>query len=155
MPQPRPVKLSGSGHGDGAGRQESPPGADCLAPLATYAAETGFLLRREPDTVRAPDAAFVSGVRVEAAGTSAGYFPGAPDLAVEVISPSDTPSEVDRKVADWIGSGCRVVVVLDPGRRMATIHRPGAPVETLAAGDHLALPDLLPGWSVHLDDLYR
>lgn len=122
---------------------------------ATYAAETGFLLRCEPDTVRAPDASFVAAARVEAAGASAGYFPGAPDLAVEVVSPRDAHSAVDEKVTDWIGSGCRAVVVLDPNRRTATIHRPGAPVETLTAGDHLALPDLLPGWSVPLAELYR
>ena len=65
-----------------------------------YAAETGFKLRSNPDTVRAPDIAFVRRERLEVLGETESYWPGAPDLAVEVNSPSDTVREVERKVIE-------------------------------------------------------
>ncbi|MGH9385743.1 MAG: Uma2 family endonuclease [Vicinamibacterales bacterium] len=120
-----------------------------------YGAETGFILRRSPDTVRAPDAAFVTAARLAAMSLSPhGYFPGAPDLAVEVTSPSDTRGEVDEQVAAWLEAGCRVVVVLEPERKVATVYRPGD-VRSLGISDHLSLPDLLPGWSAPLEELFR
>ena len=121
----------------------------------TYAAETGFVLRRAPDTVRAPDASFVSADRLGALAPSAeGYLEGAPDLAVEVLSPSDQPRDVRRKVADWLSAGCRAVVVLDPRRGSALVYRSDRPVQTLAAGAELSVPDVVPGWSVRVSDLF-
>ncbi len=123
---------------------------------ATYAAETGFILRRSPDTVRAPDASFVTNARLQTAELSArGYFPGAPDLAVEVLSPDDSHSEVEEKTADWLASGCQVVVLLDPRRQVAIVRRADTAAETLSAGDQLAVPDLLPGWSMTVGELFR
>ena len=122
----------------------------------TYAAETGFLLRREPDTVRAPDAAFVSHERLEAMTLQPeGYFPGPPDLAVEVLSPSDTDRDVTAKIADWLDCGCRAVLVLDPAERAARLHRPGRALGDFTSRDIVTLPDLLPGWSLDLADLFR
>ena len=121
----------------------------------TYAAETGFLLSRAPDTVRAPDASFVTAARLASMTLSAaGYFSGAPDLAIEVISPSDTYSEVEEKVAAWLESGAQVVVTLDPRRKTGKIYRPGSQVVSLTSADHLSVPDLLPGWSVALNELF-
>lgn len=121
-----------------------------------YGAETGFMLRRSPDTVRAPDAAFVTAARLSATALSPhGYFPGAPDLAVEVTSPSDTKSELDEKIAAWLDAECRVVVVLDPVRKTASVYRAGHDVRSLTVTDELSLPDLLPGWSVPLEELFR
>jgi Uma2 family endonuclease len=120
----------------------------------TYGAKTGFLLSRNPDTVRAPDASFVSAARlaqIELPPT--GYFPGAPDLAVEVTSPSDSYGEVEEKVAAWLHAGC-VVVVLDPQRRAGRVYRGDRDMQTLAVADALELPDLLPGWSVRLSDIF-
>jgi len=68
-----------------------------------YAAETGFKLTSNPDTVLAPDISFVSQQRVEEVGETEGYWPGAPDLAVEVLSPSDNAAEVETKVLRWLG----------------------------------------------------
>jgi Uma2 family endonuclease len=122
---------------------------------AVYAAETGFLLRHTPDTVRAPDAAFVSRDRLASmALLPAGYFPGAPDLAVEVLSPSDSVGEIRGKVADWLACGCAIVLVIDPDRRVAEVHRPGQ-VESFAAPAVVTLDLVLPGWSVDLSDLFR
>ena len=121
-----------------------------------YGAETGFLLRRAPDTVRAPDAAFVTAARLASTALSPnGYFPGAPDLAVEVVSPSDRDGDVTAKVNEWIDAGCRVVVVLDPLRRTARVYRPGSDVQSVYAPDRLTLPDLLPDWSLPLADIFR
>jgi Uma2 family endonuclease len=96
-----------------------------------YAAETGFKLASDPDTVRAPDAAFVSRERVETAEHLMGYWPGAPDLAVEVVSPGDTHTQVVEKALAWLGEGSRMVLVVDPGQHTDTHPlpeiRPGAP----------------------------
>src|SRR5918999_1116101 len=75
------------------------------------AAETGFKLASDPDVVRAPDVAFIRRERVEEVGNVEGYWPGAPDLAVEVVSPSDTYTDVQEKVFDWLEAGARMIIV--------------------------------------------
>ncbi len=119
-----------------------------------YAAETGFLLARDPDLVRAPDAAFVSKERAEAAGTVLGYWPGAPDLAVEVVSPNDRPAEVEEKVATWLAYGTRMVVVVYPGERRVRIHRPERPPHDLGETDAIDGEDVVPGWRLPLAELF-
>ena len=119
-----------------------------------FAAETGFLLARDPDTVRAPDVAFVSRERIAAAGNVTGYWPGAPDLAVELISPNDLYTEVDEKVATWLAHGARMVLVLNPRRRAVAVHRPGADVRHLTDDDTLAGEDVVPGWTVPVRELF-
>jgi Uma2 family endonuclease len=99
--------------------------------LGRAVVETGFLLSRNPDTVRAPDAAFVSRERLERTGSTPGYWPGAPDLAVEVVSPHDTYSEVAGKALRWLEAGCRLVLVADPSSRRVTLYRPGREATTL------------------------
>ncbi len=89
---------------------------------AVYAAETGFLLASDPDTVRAPDVAFVRRERVAEVGETGGYLPGAPDLAVEVISPGDTYTGVEGKVTEWLQAGARMVIVVDPPNRAVKVH---------------------------------
>jgi Uma2 family endonuclease len=90
------------------------------------AAETGFLLARSPDTVRAPDVAFVAQARLPR-GRAVGFFEGAPDLAIEVLSPSETRDEAARarataKISDWLAAGCLEVWSVDPGARTMTVH---------------------------------
>src|SRR5213078_1972868 len=87
-----------------------------------YAAETGFKLASNPDTVRAPDIAFVTRERLPPPATT-GYPALAPDLAVEVLSPGDRPGEVLARVADWLSAGTRLVWVVDPERRLARDYR--------------------------------
>lgn len=121
-----------------------------------FAAETGFILQRNPDTVRAPDVAFVGRERLRATTIAEeGFFPGPPDLAVEVVSPGDSYLEVEAKVGAWLDAGTRVVVVLDPQRSVAAVHRSTARTETLGVGNVLALSDLVPGWTLSLEDLFR
>ncbi len=117
-----------------------------------FAAETGFVLARDPDTVRAPDAAFVSRDREPAREE---FVPFAPDLAVEVVSPDDRPRKVQEKVKDWLAAGARRVWVLYP--RTATVHVHSSPtdVRILRHGDVLADEELLPGFAVLLAELFR
>jgi len=119
-----------------------------------FAAETGFHLRSDPDTVRAPDAAFVTRERIEAIGIPAGYWPGAPDLAVEVVSPSDRGPQVEAKALDWLAAGSRAVVVLDPSDRVATVYRPDAAAEIVAGSRTLDLDHVVPGFAVPVADLF-
>lgn len=109
-------------------------------------AETGFRLSSNPDTVRAPDVAFVAKARLEGIGLTEKYFPGAPDLAVEVLSPGDTYSEVQDKVFDWLGAGTRMVVVVDPRTRRVMVHRSLTDSQVLAEQDYLDGGDVVPGW---------
>ena len=111
-----------------------------------FAAETGYWIERDPDTVRAPDVAFVSRARFEAVGDTAAFWPGPPDLAVEVLSPEDRPGAVREKVADWLRAGCEMVLVVDPERRSVVVYGPArAPVRLGSAavidGEHV-----VPGW---------
>ena len=117
-------------------------------------AETGFLLASDPDIVRVPDVAFVRREREEAVGIVDGFFPGPPDLAIEVISPSDRYTEVAEKVEDWLNAGTRMVVVVDPRRRVAIVHLPGREPVTLHEHETLDGGDVVPGWSMPVADIF-
>jgi Uma2 family endonuclease len=121
----------------------------------SYGAETGFVLTRDPDTVRAPDAAFVSAARLRATARRGPYFEGAPDLAVEVISPSNSGTALAGKVRDYLAAGAQAVWVVDPSRRTLTVHRPGLFPETLASSDVLDGGFLLPGLRLLVRDLFE
>jgi Uma2 family endonuclease len=110
------------------------------------AAETGFKLSSDPDTVRAPDAAFVAGERLPALETT-GYAALAPDLVVEVLSPGDRPGEVLAKVADWLSAGTRLVWVVDPERRLARVYRQDGSETIVNADQPLDGEDVVPGFS--------
>ena len=118
-----------------------------------FAAETGFKLASNPDTVRAPDVAFVSRERIERIGIPDGYWPGAPDLVIEVVSPGDTFTEVEEKVIEWLAAGCRMVIVLDPRKRTASVYR-GPAARLLSANEMLSGEDVVPGWVVAVKDLF-
>jgi len=120
-----------------------------------FAGEIGFQLRCDPDTVRAPDAGFVAKARIESAGgIPAGYWPGPPDLAIEVVSPKDRRSQLEGKALDWLAAGTRAVVVLDPPLRTATVYRARDDIRVLTDGERLDLGDVVPGWSARVDDLF-
>jgi Uma2 family endonuclease len=119
-----------------------------------FGAETGFVLESDPDTVRAPDASFVSRERVEATGIPAGYWPGPPDVAFEVTSPRDRRGEVESKTRSWLDAGTSAVVIIDPTKRLVTIHRPDSGVETLSGAQRLHLGDALPGFAPSVDELF-
>jgi Uma2 family endonuclease len=116
-------------------------------------AESGFCIARNPDTVRAPDVAFLRSDRVPAARQS-GFFEGAPDLAVEVRSPSDRASHTLAKVRDWLEAGCRAVWVVDPETRTVTVHRGENRVVTWKVSDWLNGQDVVPGFRLPVAELF-
>jgi|SRR5882724_2859825 len=117
--------------------------------------ETGFLLSERPDSVRAPDAAFLSEARLRSTSfAEEKYFPGAPDLAVEVLSPSDTDSEVQAKISAWLQAGTQLVLVADPKQRRVIAHRPGANPEVFGPGSSVDASPAVPGWHLVVDDIF-
>jgi Uma2 family endonuclease len=116
-------------------------------------AETGFQIAHDPDTVRAPDVAFVRAQRVPAEPVQ-GYFPGPPDLAVEVLSPDDRAGEVLAKVRDWLQAGCRRVWVVDPRTRTVSVYRSQSEVVVLSQSDTLSEEDLLPGFRLPVAEIF-
>jgi Uma2 family endonuclease len=108
------------------------------------AAETGFTVARNPDTVRAPDVAFVRRERIPS--ETRGFPELAPDLAVEVLSPDDRAGETLAKVADWLEAGTRLVWVIDPERRLARIYRYDGTESVFNEADELDGEDVLPGF---------
>ena len=119
-----------------------------------YAAETGFKLASNPDTVRAPDVAFVRRERVESVGDSEGFWPGAPDLAVEVVSPGDRYTDVEEKVFDWLDAGARLVIVANPRKRLVTVYRSLTDVVVLTEADVLDGGDVVPGFAMSVKDIF-
>jgi len=114
-----------------------------------FAAETGFTLARDPDTVRAPDIAFVRRDRLPER-VPQGFAELAPDLVVEVLSPDDRPGEVLAKVADWLSAGTRLVWVVEPLRRLARVYRSDGSEMIAPAGGSLDGEDVVPGFSCPL-----
>jgi Uma2 family endonuclease len=120
-----------------------------------FGAETGFILERNPDTVRAPDIAFVRLDKVPESGIPEGYWPGPPDLAIEVISPSDTVRGVAEKAADWVESGARGVWVVDPRLKSITVYTAAGADRIFATGDTLDGGEVLPGFHCLVADIFR
>ena len=116
---------------------------------------TGFEIERDPDTVRAPDVAFVSRERIEEVGEVEGFWPGAPDLTVEVVSPGDLYTEVEEKVLGWLEAGSRMVVVVDPRNRTVSVRRNRAEAQVLSERDTLDGGDVVPGWELPVADVFR
>jgi Uma2 family endonuclease len=120
-----------------------------------YAAETGFQLRQNPDTVRAADAAFVAQDRIPPEGEPEGYWTIAPDLVAEVVSASDSASAVHAKVADWLGAGCRLVWVVYPNNQTVTEYRSLTEIRVLTADQSLEGGDVLPGFDCQVGELFK
>jgi Uma2 family endonuclease len=119
-----------------------------------FGAEGGFLIGRDPDTVRAPDIAFVRRERIPADGIPKGYWPGAPDLAVEVLSPGDRVSEVDEKVGMWLAAGTLMVWVVNPRWRSVTIYRSAREIRVLTEDEMLDGADVVPGFRCPVRDIF-
>ena len=117
------------------------------------AAETGFKLTSDPDTVRAPDIAFVHRERLPEPPPD-GFAELAPDLVVEVLSPDDRPGAVLAKVADWLEAGTRLVWVVDPRRRRARVYRADGGESFLDEGAELDGEDVVEGFSCRLEDVF-
>ncbi len=152
-------------------RQMTPAGFDhgvvimnLAAPLSQFVrrqnlgvvcgAETGFKLERDPDTVRAPDMAFVRRDRLPTSGRPIGFWEGAPDLAVEVLSPGDSVVEVEQNVSSWLTAGATAVWVVNPKNRTVTISRLGTAPRTLSERDSFDGEDVVPGFRLQVGDIF-
>ena len=117
-------------------------------------AETGFYTSRNPDTVRAPDAAFISKARIPAE-TYDGYLETVPDLTIEVVSPRDRPQAILDKVDECFAAGVKCIWVVYPKRRQVYVYTPGQPVEILGEGDTLTGGDVVPGFQCTVAQIFR
>jgi Uma2 family endonuclease len=122
--------------------------------LGEVFAEVSFVLSKNPDTVRIPDVAFVTAASLRRMTDEMRLFPGPPDLAVEVLSPSNRWREVREKVADLLAAGTRLVWVADPPRRKVTAYRALLAPRVLREGDVLDGEDVVPGFSLPVSALF-
>lgn len=154
----RVVTLSPSKgrHGMIAGLIHSHLGAHVLPRDLGYvfAAETGILLSSDPDTVRAPDVAFIRKERMPADGLPDEFLRVAPDLVVEVVSPSDRFSATVEKIEAYLRAGVRTAWIVDPRTRTIHVYRKDRPAEVLRASDTLREEELLPGWTLPLEKVF-
>jgi Uma2 family endonuclease len=120
-----------------------------------YTGDTGFVLARQPDTVRGPDVAFMTNERERETEGARPYIPGAPDLAVEIVSPSDRTREVLGKVSDYLAAGSRIVWVVNPVREEVSVFRSPFAPRVLASTDLLDGEDVLPGFSVTIAEIFE
>ena len=122
---------------------------------AVFAPGTGFVLSLDPDTVRAPDVAFVAADRLSPDDLPDSYLRLAPDLVVEVVSPSDSASELQSKVFTWLDAGCRLVWVVFPTTQSVTVYRSREDVRVLGEGDVLDGSPVFQGFRAEVRDLFR
>jgi len=116
-------------------------------------AETGFQISSNPDTVRAPDVGFVCRRRIPDTPVK-GFFVGAPDLAVEVLSPGDRAGNVLAKVQDWLRAGCRIVWLVDPATQTVSVYDDKNRTVALDKSDELTGDDVLPGFRMSVAEIF-
>ena len=116
--------------------------------------ETGYRVGQNPDTVRGPDVSFTVRSRGEGERPLRGFVPGSPDIAVEVVSPSNTAAEMERKVAEYLAAGSQRVWVAHPSICSVTVHRADGATITYTGDDAITDEELLPGFSLPLSEIF-
>lgn len=116
--------------------------------------DTGFIIERNPDTVRAPDVAFVRIARIPSVEPQ-GYFPGPPDLAVEIRSANDRPSEIEAKIQEYLTAGSIVVWDVDPATKTVTVIRRGTDRAVYGEDNVITEEELLPGFALKVKDIFK
>ena len=119
-----------------------------------FAAETGVFLQHDPDTVRAPDVAFIAKDRIPPDGIPVGYLDTIPDLVVEVVSPSDRAGQVQDKIEQWIEHGVKLVWLVHPEQRSITVYSSVREVQVLHEGDTLTGDPVLPDFSCSVSEIF-
>ena len=134
-----------------------------MAPLANFVWDhdlgevydyCGFQLTVGPDTVLGPDLAFVSKQRLREPAEDKGYWPGPPDIAGEVLSPSDRPSRVSKRISLWFDYGVKQLWIVNQKNRTVTVYRSPSDATTFSGSDYLEAQDLLPGFKLSLDRIF-
>jgi Uma2 family endonuclease len=119
------------------------------------AGEVGVFTTRDPDSVRAPDVLFLSHERDAGRTRREGFLEVAPDLVVEILSPTDRPDALRRKLDEYFAAGVRMAWVIDPATHTVHVHRPGGDVTSFAAGEIVTGEDVLPGFELPLDEVFE
>ena len=122
---------------------------------ATFAAETGFLIAVNPDTVRAPDGAFVSQEKMDTLVDDVGYLPLAPDLAVEVVSPNDSFASIEKKAFTWLDAGTQLVLILEPETKTAHTYRSRNNIAIYSMGDTVDASDVVKEWKFKVAEVFE
>jgi Uma2 family endonuclease len=123
--------------------------------LGSVLVEAGYIVQRGPDTVRGLDVSFISAGRLPPERLPEQFIPGAPDLAIEILSPSDRWSDVEEKIADYFGAGARLVWVVDPGEGRVIVRYPDRPPRIVPAAGTLEGEEVVPGFALPLPELFR
>ena len=118
-----------------------------------FDSSAGYVVSRDPDTVSEPNVSFLCTERLKAQNLDA-FLEGAPDLAVEILSPGNSALEMRRKMADYFDAGCRVVWMVDPAERTVTVHRPHADPVRLTEDDTLTDEEVLPGFALAVREIF-
>lgn len=121
----------------------------------TFAAETGFLVEKNPDTVRAPDAAYVSHQKLNEADPTSSYLALAPDLVVEVVSPNDSSSDVEGKAEQWLSAGSQIVLVADPKNETLRVYRSKSEIQVLHSGETFASGEVCKNWQLPVNEVFK
>jgi len=116
--------------------------------------EIGFKLTSNPDTVLAPDLAFLTSECFAKGRDTEGYWLGPPDLAVEVLSPSDRPGKVKQRISRWFSFGAKQLWIVDPKHSTVTVYRSPSDSTTFSGSDYLEAQDLFPGFQLSLDRIF-
>ena len=119
-----------------------------------FGAETGFILDRNPDTVRGPAVALIAREHVPTQKPQEAFWPGAPDLAVEVLSPSDRIGEVNKKTRAWLDAGVKLLWVIDPEPSTVAVYRSPEEVKILTTSDVLDGEDVVRGFSCPVAEIF-
>jgi Uma2 family endonuclease len=117
--------------------------------------ESGFILGRNPDTVRSPDVFYVRAERIPTTGIPEGFWEVPPDLAVEVVSPSESAADVRDKVRDYLSAGTQLVWIIYPRSREVMVHTPDGLAKTYSEGDELAGFEVLPNFTCVVASLFE
>jgi Uma2 family endonuclease len=117
-------------------------------------ADAGFVLADDPPTVRGPDIAFLTEETVRREGSPTGFWRIAPDLAVEILSPSNRAADIQEKVLEYLAAGTRLVWIVDPKTRSVTVYRSPNEIRILREGDVLDGADILPGLALPVSRIF-
>jgi Uma2 family endonuclease len=122
--------------------------------LGTVLVETGYVLRTRPDTVRGPDVSFINRARLPPERIPDRFIPGAPDLAIEILSPDARWSEIEETLADYFAAGVRVVWVVEPRERRVLVRYPDRAPRILSGNDCIEGEDVVPGFRLAVTALF-
>jgi Uma2 family endonuclease len=120
-----------------------------------FADGVGYIIHRHPDVVRIPDVSFIARARIPEGGIPESYIPFAPDLAVEIVSPTDRAEDVYGKVREYLEAGTRMVWVAWPRYRSVVVYTPNANPRELGPDDELDGGEVLPGFRVRVSELFN